>query len=522
MLISDLPALAAHNAAHGVAPDAAIHFDGDSISYADFARHCQRLSQALCAAVSRGARVAVLSANRIEFLAAYFAIPAAGAVMVPINTRLGPREVAHILDDAEPALLLAEGSWLPLLAPWQAEHPGALPVVVFGDAPAGAVGYDAWLAAAPDSPPPPRAADDDPAWLLYTSGTTGRAKGALLSHRNLITAALNTLVAFDLGRREVVLFLFPMFHIAGYALLGYLLRAYPIVLMRGFETEAYLAAVQRHRITHHAIAPTMLAMVLEHPRIAAYDTASLRSIAYGASAMPAEVIRAAMARWPGVGFGTTFGMTELAGNVLYLGRDEHQRALDHEPSVLAACGLPMPLARVRIVDDDGHDVPDGQAGELAVMGDQVFAGYWRNDAANQASFRDGWFLTGDIGRRDAQGRVYIVDRKKDMIISGGENIYSREVENLLYEHPAVAEVAVVGASHPTWGEQVVALVRLRDGAAADAAALDAFCKPRIGGYKRPRRYVFIDALPKSAAGKILKAELRRQLQAGDFDKESQA
>ena len=522
MLLNDLPALAAHNVAHGVAPDAAIHFEGRSIGYADFARHCERLSQALAASLPRGARVAVLSANRIEFLAAYFAVPGAGMVMVPINTRLGPREVGQLLDDAEPALLLAEGAWLPLVTPWQAAHPGALPTVLLGDLPAdgvadGAVAYDAWLAAAPEGMPLPRPHDDDPAWLLYTSGTTGRAKGALLSHRSLVAGALNTLVAFDLGRHEVALFLFPMFHIAGYTLLAYLLRGYPIVLMRGFEVEAYLAAVQRHRISHHSIAPTMLAMVLDHPRIADYDTSSLRFIAYGASAMPAEVIRAAMARWPGVGFGTSFGMTELAGNVLYLGRDEHLRALNHQPALLAACGWPMPLARVRLVDDDGRDVADGQAGELAVAGDQVFTGYWRNDAANQAAFRDGWFLTGDIGRRDAQGRFFIVDRKKDMIISGGENIYSREVENLLYEHPAVAEVAVVGAGHPTWGEQVVALVRLREPGAADAAALDAFCKARIGGYKRPRRYVFLDALPKSAAGKILKAELRRQLQAGDFD-----
>ena len=169
---------------------------------------------------------------------------------------------------------------------------------------------------------------------------------------------------------------------------------------------------------------------------------------------------------------------------------------------------------------------DGQAGELAIKGDQVFSAYWRNDAANLASFRDGWFLSGDVGRRDAQGRMYIVDRKKDMIISGGENVYSREVENLLYEHPAVAEVAVVGAAHPIWGEQVVALLRLREAAdaadAVDAATLDAFCKPRIAGYKRPRRYIFVDELPKSAAGKILKAQLRQQLADGIFDPRSPA
>jgi acyl-CoA synthetase (AMP-forming)/AMP-acid ligase II len=174
----------------------------------------------------------------------------------------------------------------------------------------------------------------------------------------------------------------------------------------------------------------------------------------------------------------------------------------------------MPLARVRIVDDEGRDVAEGEPGELAVRGDQVFAGYWRNDAANAAAFRDGWFLTGDIGRRDAEGYVYIVDRKKDMIVSGGENVYSREVENLLYEHPAVAEVAVVGLPHPLWGEQVTAILRLREGAPADAAGeLEAFCRPRIAGYKRPRRWVVVDALPKTPAGKIQKAELRRRLLA---------
>ena len=526
MLVSDIPAYAAHNAAHGAAPDAAIHFEGSATSYALFNADCQRLARALVGEAAPGARVAVMSSNRPEFLAAYFAIPAAGLVMVPINTRLGPREIAHILDDAEPVLILVEPAWLGLVEQLQASRPQALKLVVLGEAPAGALAYRDWLAAAPAHAALPSAADDDPAWLLYTSGTTGRAKGALLSHRSLMAGAINTMCAFDLGRQEVALFLFPMFHIAGYSLLAYLLNSYPIVLMRGFETEAYLSAVQRYRITHHSIAPTMLAMVLEHPRVDDFDTSSLRFIAYGASAMPAEVIRAAMARWPGVGFGTGFGMTELAGNVLYLSRDEHLRALQHQPGVLAACGTPMPLAQVRLVDDEGLDVADGQAGELAIKGDQVFSAYWRNDAANLASFRDGWFLSGDVGQRDAQGRMYIVDRKKDMIISGGENVYSREVENLLYEHPSVAEVAVVGAADPIWGEQVVALLRLRDAAdaadAADASMLDAFCKPRIAGYKRPRRYIFVDELPKSAAGKILKAQLRQQLADGIYDPRSPA
>jgi acyl-CoA synthetase (AMP-forming)/AMP-acid ligase II len=270
----------------------------------------------------------------------------------------------------------------------------------------------------------------------------------------------------------------------------------------------------------HSIAPTMLAMLLDDPRINRHDTGSLRHIAYGASAMPPELLRAAMMRWPQVRFATAFGMTELAGNVTCLDGEEHRHALAHEPALLSACGRAMPLARLRIVDDQGQDLPDGQPGEIAVRGDQVFTGYWNNATATRDSFRDGWFLTGDIGRRDAQGRFAVVDRKKDMIISGGENVYSREVEDLLYEHPAVAEAAVLGEPDPVWGERVIALLRLRDGLAADAAAIDAFCRERIAGYKRPRRYLFVEALPKSASGKVLKGELRRRLLAGEFDPET--
>jgi acyl-CoA synthetase (AMP-forming)/AMP-acid ligase II len=519
MLVHEIPALAAANA-HA---DAAIHGDdGRTLSYAAFAAECTRLARAVAASVSRGARVAVLAGNRIDYLAAYFAVPAAGALLVPLNIRLGPQDLGQVLADAEPSLVLVEAALLPLLRSALAGQ--ALQVVAYDadvDTPA-VRRYADWLDAAPeDTALPADLHDDDPAWLLFTSGTTGRAKGAVLSHRNLVAGTLNTLCTFEMGRDEVALFLFPMFHIAGYALLAYLLRGYTIVLMRGFEVEAYLAAVQRHRITLHAIAPTMLAMVLNHPQLDAYDTSSLRQMVYGASAMPAEVIRAAMARWPGVGFGTAFGMTELAGNVLYLPREQHLRGLQGDAEALAACGLPMPLASVRLLDDDGRDVSDGQPGELAVRGDQVFAGYWRNPQATREAFRDGWFLSGDIGRRDAAGRMHIVDRKKDMVLSGGENVYSREVEALLYQHPAVHEVAVVGAPHATWGEQVVALLSLKPEAnAADPvalfAALDAHCKTRIAGYKRPRAYALLDTLPKSAAGKILKAELRRQLRDGRF------
>ena len=511
MLVSDVPSLAAHNAP----ADRSIHFEGHATTYKEFADRCRKLSRALQGLAPRGARIAVLSGNRPEFMECYFGVPGAGMIMLPLNFRLGLRDLGHILRDAEPAVVVVEPGYLPLIEQLRGDLPANVTLVVIGAAPEGKLDYEALLDHGQTGDVSQRPGEDEPAWLLYTSGTTGRAKGALLTHRNIMAAVLNMLCGSDLGRDEVSLFMFPMFHIAGYVLPGYLLRGYTIVLMRGFEVGSYLANVEKCAITQHAIAPTMLAMVLDDPRTGRFDTSSLRNISYGASAMAPEILRAAMARWPNVGFRTAFGMTELAGNVTYLTREDHEHALAHDQSVLASCGKPNPLSKVRIVDAEGRDVVAGQPGEIIVRGEQVFAGYWRNEKATQESFRDGWFLTGDIGRCDPDGRYYIVDRKKDMIISGGENVYSREVEDLLYEHPSVAEVAVVGAPDSKWGETVVALLRLRS--AATAEVLDEFCKARIGGYKRPRRYIFVEELPKSATGKILKAELRQLLRSGHFD-----
>jgi acyl-CoA synthetase (AMP-forming)/AMP-acid ligase II len=235
---------------------------------------------------------------------------------------------------------------------------------------------------------------------------------------------------------------------------------------------------------------------------------------YGSSAMPPETMRRAFERWPELGFSTAFGMTELSGNVAYYSRADHVHALEHDHSLLAACGREMPLASIRIVDADKRDLPVGEAGEILVKGDQVFKGYWRNEQANREAFSEGWFHTGDVGRFDEQRRLFLVDRKKDMIISGGENIYSREVEDVLCTHPSVAEVAVVGAPDARWGETVVGVIRLREGAAHDEAALDAWCRERLAGYKRPRRYLFVEELPKTASGKVQKARLRQELKAG--------
>jgi acyl-CoA synthetase (AMP-forming)/AMP-acid ligase II len=308
------------------------------------------------------------------------------------------------------------------------------------------------------------------------------------------------------------MFTFPQFHVAGYVMPMYHLRGYPVVLLRNFDAGALLANVQAHRVTNTAMAPTMIAMLLEDPATEKYDLSSLRRIGYGASAMPAEVLRRARVRWPGVGFSTGFGMTELAGNVMFMSPADHDRAADQGLEILRSVGRQMPLARVRVIDEEGRDVPPNTPGEIVVKGDQVLSGYWRNQEATEKSFLDGWFRSGDVGRWDENGYLYIVDRKKDMILTGGENVYPREVEEVLYEHPAVVEAAVLGAPDPKWGEKVVAVVCLRSEASGEE--LIAFCKERIASYKKPKHVVFIDALPKNASGKVLKRELRDQIAAG--------
>lgn len=519
MLLQDVPVVAAHNAPVG----ALLRFENRTQDYAELARHCRQLSHALSTLAPAGARVAVVSGNRLEFVACCFAIPGARQIMVPLNIRLSPRELAEQLEDAEPSVVLAEAEFVETLAPLIADLGGRLgspiELIVLGGRTSCGRPYDEWLADSEGmlAPALPEPHEDDPAWILFTSGTTGRAKGAVLTHRNLMTGSYSMMMASDAGRRETVLFQFPMFHISAYTLIWFLLRGYSLHIVRSFEASRCLASIEQYRISMMSIAPTMLAMLLDHPEFGSRDTTSLRLLTYGSSAMPLEVIRRAMSHWPQASFGTAFGMTELAGNVLYQDCIAHRRSVEGAPHLLSSCGRPMALSRVRLLNDDGTDAAPGEAGEIAVRGQQVFAGYWRNPVATQASFRDGWFLTGDIARRDGEGFYYIIDRKKDMIISGGENVYSREVENVLYQHPAVAEAAVIGLPDATWGERVTAVVRLREQPSAQIVEqLDGFSRTRMAGFKRPRRWIIVDDLPKTAAGKIQKADLRVRLARGDL------
>jgi acyl-CoA synthetase (AMP-forming)/AMP-acid ligase II len=510
MLLSDVPVLAAHHA-----PDTpAVIFQDQSISYAQLRDRCWRLSNALIAVTNSGDRVAILAENCPEYVDCYYGVPGANLALTLLNYRLAPRELAYIIGDSEPRILVVEAKYLPAIRQIRHQIPSVERILLIDGEAEDADSFAEFRDSGAAMEPSRRPAESDLCWLLYTSGTTGLPKGAMLSHKNLMAGVLNSMTAWEVGGEEVCMFTFPMFHVAGYVMPMHHLRCFPVVLLRNFDPQTLLANVQAYGVTNTAMAPTMLAMLLEDPETDRYDLSSLRRFGYGAAAMPGDVLRRARAKWPGLAFSTGFGMTELSGNVMTMGRADHDRAAEQGLEILRSVGRQMPLARVRVVDETGADAAPGAPGEILIKGDQVLSGYWRNPEATAASFTDGWFHSGDVGRWDPEGYLYIVDRKKDMILTGGENVYPREVEEVLYRHPAVVEAAVIGAPDPKWGEKVVAVISARAGQPVTGAELVDFCRGEIAGYKRPRHVVFVDALPKNASGKVLKRELRDQIAAG--------
>ncbi len=502
-LLDQIIAAAARECPHRTA----IVFGAERWTFAQLDRRVEQLAGALRCVAGEGDRVAVLAENHPAVVEAYYAVPRAGMILVPLNYRLAGPELAAQLRDSGARVLIGERELLDRLydaAPDQIET-----VVAIDRTSGGELLYADFVAASGDGTQVHRT-PDDVAWLIYTSGTTGRAKGAMLTHTNLIAG----LIAASLGRpvhpADVYLYPFPLCHVSGYNVCVMHLHRRPVVLLRRFSPAAVLEAVQRERVTTMSLAPTMIAMLLDDPGLGDSDLSSVRSIGYGASAIPPAVLRRGM-KLLRCDFAQGYGMTELAGNAVFLDAEAHRRGLADAPHLLGAAGLPGPLIELRIVDSAGADVATGEIGEIVVRGPQVTAGYWRDAAATAASWRDGWFHTGDIGRRDGEGFLYVVDRVKDIIVSGGENIASREVEDALHLHPAVREAAVVGEPDERWGENVCAFVALRAGAVVSEAELIDSVRAHLAGYKKPKRVVFVDELPKNAGGKIAKAELRARL-----------
>lgn len=489
--------------------------DGSRVSFAELWGRIAAMAGSIENLTQVGGRVVVISENSPAMLTALYALPLVGTVATLANTRHTPAEIAELITATAPSLVLGSDSQLSKLqaAPEFAAVTVEAGITVadlellFGPGPG--TGRDI-----PDEYQGRLGSDGDCAWLIHTSGTTGRPKGAMLTHRSLLAAVENTAAGRRLADDDIYLFPFPLFHVAAYNVLHCHYRGRPVVLIPGFDAARVLDLIESERVTSCSLAPTMLAMLLDHPHRADTDLSSLRQVSYGAASMPLDLLLRVGDELPGCGLAQGYGMTELSGNAAFLTPEDHLRARSGDTHLLAAAGRPGPLAEFRIIDDDDRDVAPGGTGEILVRGDQVCVGYFNSPTETADCFLDDWFRTGDIGRIDDQGFLYVVDRKKDLVITGGENVSSREVEDLLSTHPDVAHVAVVGLPDSRWGETVAAVV-VPTGPVCDPQEVIAWTKGRISGFKRPRRVFLVDKLPLNASGKVDKVAIRAGLQAQD-------
>jgi acyl-CoA synthetase (AMP-forming)/AMP-acid ligase II len=484
----------------------ALMFEGRTITHREFAERVFRLAQGLRRlGVGRGDRVAVLSQNRPEYMEAYAAAELGGWTTVTINYRLAAPEVAYIIADSMPKVLIVEHELLPRV---DADSLAKLDHVLTLDAAGPDLSYEATLAAASPEDLQLPVEGDDTAFLIYTSGTTGRPKGVMLSHRGQMQSARISAIEALVQPTDRFALTMPLYHIGARNLwLKHSLFGCPIVLHRAFRPAEFMASIRDREATGTLLAPTMLSDMLEAG--ANRDTLpSLRKIIYSAAPMPEPLLRRALSAFGPI-FAQVYGMTESGGPGCTL--HAHQHEPDGPPNVarrLRSAGQPMIGVDVRTVRSDGSECAPDEPGEIVIRSDALMSGYWNNPSATADTLRGGWLHTGDVGQTDADGFVYVVDRLKDMIISGGENIYSREVEDALMGHPGVAEAAVVGAPHPRWGEAVVAFVVPRAGQQPAAEAIAQHCRGAIASYKCPRDIRFIEALPKLPNGKIEKYKLR--------------
>lgn len=480
-------------------------------SYAEVGRRVRRAAAGLHSlGIAPGHHVAILASNGAFFYEAYFACSLAGLVAVPINTRLSAPEIDFILEDADCRAVLFDDNCAGLLSP------GHDRVLITETAPSRlpAAQWEALITTnAPLFTASNTISENDIAHICYTGGTTGRPKGVMLSHRNIVASTFNKIMLGSFARDDVWLHAAPMFHQAdSWACFAFTALGAKHLFLPKFDPLAALDLIEKHGVTALQLVPTMLLLMLETPGAAKRNFTSIRRILYGSAPMPVDVLRRCQQAFR-AGFQHIYGLTEAAGTVAATpwpsGETETGGAR------FTSCGQPIAGVDMRIADGAGTLLPADSIGRIQVRGANVMRGYWRRPNETAEAFVDGWLDTGDIGRMDEDGFVFIVDRAKDMIITGGENVYSTEVENVLHHHPAVLEAAVIGLTDEKWGEAVTAVVVARPDHSLGAAELIAHCREYLAGYKCPKAIVFRDSLPKSGAGKILKAELRSDFLGAD-------
>lgn len=490
----------------------AILFKDQVITFRQLDSRSNRLANALLGlGLSKGDRVAVQAWNRPELIELECALYKAGLVKVALNARLAPQEVVDTLDNAQASVLILDPAHVGLVASIFSQTQNIKHVFVVGSQAMNGWGdYEDFIARGADMNPDVAVTDDDLAVLHFTSGSTGKLKAAMQTVGNR-TASLRKVV---IGRMraepgEVLALAGPITHASGMFIQPFLFQGGTIALHDRFDPDEFLRSVQTHRAAFTFMVPTMVNMLVTHPSLGRYDLSALRQISYGGAPMAPARIREA---WEVLGpkFSQGYGAGETTGGLIMLSRNDHERAMQSRPELLLSCGRYFGEGDLQLWSDEGQPVAAGEIGEIVVQGPDVFAGYWREPELTRDALRDGWLRTGDLARMDDEGFVYIVDRKKDMIISGGFNVYPTEVEQALYQHPAVYETCVVGVPDERWGESVKAVVVVKPGMHVSEADLIRHCERHLADFKKPRSVEIVSELPKNGNGKLARKEVKER------------
>ncbi|MFH1241721.1 MAG: long-chain fatty acid--CoA ligase [Pseudomonadota bacterium] len=491
---------------------------GKRLTYKGLYERVNSLAQGLKdLGLERGDIVAVLLYNCCEYMEITFAVNQIGAVWLPLNFRLAGEEFQYILENSEAKALITEAEFVPVISSIRENLPNLEHGVLLGsEIPEGWLDYETLIAKNRGGRPPHTEVDlDDLQRLMYTSGTTAYPKGVMLTYGNVYWKNIGHMLTFGISESDRTLVVGPLYHVGGMDLpaTGTLYSGGSLVILKKFDTIGVLKAIDEEKVTNLWLSPAMTIMLFNEPSFDQYDVSSVRFIIDGGEKMPQALIKQFKEKFPNAWFADAYGLTETVSGDTFLAKD---RMLDKIGSV----GKPVPHLQVRVVDDNGNDASLNELGEICLRGPKVFKGYWKNPAATAEAIRKGWFHTGDIGTLDEDGYLYIMDRKKDMIISGGENIASPEVERVLYELPAVLEAAVVGIPHPKWLEVPKAYVVVKEGETLTEKEIVQHCTKKLAKFKVPKEIEFISELPRNPSGKVLKRELRSMHMAKTNSKDS--
>jgi acyl-CoA synthetase (AMP-forming)/AMP-acid ligase II len=484
----------------------AIECEGKTYTYKQFNEEVNKLAHGLLdLGVRKGEKIALMMKNSDQFVLAFFAGAKIGAVIVPVNFRLTATEVHYILEQSESALVFCDGEFEETVTSAR-EGTQVLHVITTG--PPKVVGHHSFdrVVGERTENPSVQVSDEDDLEILYTSGTTGRPKGALFDHKRIFNVGLTMMISMGINEEERFLHIAPLFHSAQLNLFlipGVVLGATHII-HRDFHPVKTMEAIQEHRITHFFGVPAMYNFMLQVPNAVDYDLSSIKRCGYGAAPMAPEVVRKSIQLFRTDQFYNLCGLTEAGPGGILLDPEGHK-------THFGKGGKAAFLTEARVVNEEGKDIKPGAVGEFVIKGESIMKEYYRKPEETAKTIKEGWLYTGDLATIDDEGYITLVDRKKDMIISGGENVYSIEVEEVLYEHPAVLEAAIIGIPDETWGEAVCAVIVPKQGESIDEQELKSFCRQKLAGYKVPRRIFIEEALPRNASGKILKYQLRQTL-----------